>query len=98
MSYYQSTPEGKDPYLWRIAEARSSFKKNLTAYLVMSVVFWIIWYFTGGRTYTTGLPWPVWPMFGWGIGVFFHYWGAYQSPNSNSAEQEYEKLSQNQNK
>jgi hypothetical protein len=98
MSYYRSTPEGKDPDLWRIAQARASFKKNLTAYLVMSVVFWIIWYFTGGRYYTTGLPWPVWPMFGWGIGLFFHYWGAYQAPKSNTAEQEYQKLTQNQNK
>lgn len=98
MTNYQSTPEGKDPHLWRIAQARASFKNHFTMYLIMSLVFWAIWFFTGGRTYDGGLPWPVWPMFGWGIGVFFHYRGAYHTPTHNPAEKEYEKLVQNQNK
>ncbi|HYH16467.1 MAG TPA: 2TM domain-containing protein [Flavisolibacter sp.] len=98
MSYYQTTPEGRDPHLWRIAQARASFKRNLAAYLVMSVVFWVIWYMTGGRNYDGGLPWPIWPMFGWGIGVLFHYLGAYQTSKNNPVEKEYEKLIQNQNK
>lgn len=97
MSYYQQTPEGKDPQLWKLAQARASFKTHFSTYLIMSLVFWIIWYFTGGTTYNRGLPWPVWPMFGWGIGVFFHYMGAYVTPKSNAAEREYQKLTQ-QNK
>jgi len=98
MSYNYSTPEGRDPHLWRIAEARASFKRHVTIYLIMVVVFWAIWYFTNGSRYDSGLPWPVWPMFGWGIGVFFHYWGAYQTPKNDPAEAEYQKLINKQNK
>lgn len=98
MSYYYLTPEGKDPYLWRIAQARTSFKNHFTVYVVMSVMFWGIWFFTGSKTYEGGLPWPVWPMFGWGIGVVFHYLGAYHRSTQNRVETEYEKLIQNQNK
>jgi len=99
MAYYQQTPEGKDPALWDIAKKRASFKHNLSSYLIMSVVFWIIWYFTGGKTYDSNhLPWPVWPMLGWGIGVLFHYRSAYVSPVSNAVDKEYEKLMQQQTK
>lgn len=93
MYYSNTTPEGRDPQLWRIAQARASFRSHLSIYLVMSVVFWAIWFFTGGRDYNRGhLPWPVWPMFGWGIGVLFHYLGAYVNNGQNKVEQEYEKL------
>ena len=92
------TPEGKDAELWKLAQARSSFKSHLSTYLVMSLFFWIIWYFSGGTTYNRGIPWPVWPMFGWGIGVFFHYLGAYVRPGQNNVEKEYQKLVQQQNK
>ena len=98
MNIYQTNPEGKDPQLWRIAQARASFKSHLTIYLAMSVFFWVIWYFTGSERYSDGFPWPVWPMFGWGIGVFFHYMGAYVTPKNNSAEKEYEKLMEQKSK
>ncbi len=96
MSYYQQTPDGKNAQLWKLAQARASFRSHLATYLIMSVVFWSIWYFSGERTYNNSLPWPVWPMFGWGIGVAFHYIGAYVTPNSNAAEREYERLKENQ--
>lgn len=90
------TPENKDPYLWDIAKRRASFKKHITTYLIMSILFWVIWYFSSSR-HTGVLPWPVWPMLGWGIGVGFHYIGAYVSTKDNSVEHEYEKLKQEQN-
>ncbi len=62
----------------------------------MSVVFWLIWYFSSTRN-SGVFPWPVWPMLGWGIGVAFHYIGAYISVKDNSVEREYEKLKQEQN-
>ncbi len=96
--YNQSTPEGKDPQLWKLAEARASFKSHLATYLIMSVFFWVVWYFTGAERHGTGFPWPVWPMFGWGIGLLFHYMGAYVTPKSNGAEREYGKLMQQKNK
>jgi hypothetical protein len=92
MSYNYSTPEGKDPELWRLAQARASFKSHITIYLVMVAVFWTIWFLTGAHTYGRGFPWPVWPTFGWGIGVLFHYIGAYRDPKNNPAENEYQKL------
>lgn len=90
--------EQKDARLWDLAKRRASFKSHLVIYLVMSIFFWAIWYLTGGRTYNRGLPWPVWPMLGWGIGVAFHYIGAYVTPGYNGAEKEYEKLIQERNR
>ncbi|HZH01521.1 MAG TPA: 2TM domain-containing protein [Flavisolibacter sp.] len=99
MSYTFSTPEGRDPHIWRMAQARAAFKRHFIIYLIMSSVFWAIWYFTGGVDYTNdGLPWPVWPMFGWGIGLLFHYLGAYRTPINDPAEKEYQKIIQKQNK
>jgi hypothetical protein len=92
MTYYSSTPEGKDPQLWDLARRRASFKSHFTTYVIMSVFFWALWYLTGGARYNSMLPWPVWPMLGWGIGVAFHYIGAYVSPRSHATEREYQKL------
>ncbi|HVG42720.1 MAG TPA: 2TM domain-containing protein [Chitinophagaceae bacterium] len=92
MSQYQQTPEGKDPYLWNIAQRRASFRSHLAIYIVMSLFFWAVWFFSGGQRYNSGLPWPVWPMLGWGIGVAFHYIGAYANQSRNSVDREYEKL------
>ena len=44
------------------------------------------------------LPWPIWPMIGWGIGLAFHFAGAYIFPKANSVEREYEKLKNQQKK
>jgi hypothetical protein len=92
----QQTPRGKDPQLWQLAQRRASFKTHFTVYAVMSVFFWLLWYITGGAQYGSGLPWPVWPMFGWGIGVALHYIGAYVAPKSNATEREYQKLANHQ--
>lgn len=85
------TDETRDPELWELAQKRASFKKHLATYLVMNTFFWIVWYFTKQDSSGT-FPWPVWPMFGWGIGLFFHYMGAYIKYKKNSVEREYEKL------
>ena len=98
MNYYrQPPPPDKDPQLWYIAQKRVSFKYHLGTYLVINSFFWILWYFSGQQLTEEGWPWPVWPLFGWGIGLFFHWMGAYIFPRGNSVEKEYEKLKQ-QNK
>lgn len=91
MEYLQ---QNKDPELWQLAQRRASFKPHLFIYLTLSVFFWLLWYFTGNTYYESDFPWPVWPMLGWGIGVAFHYIGAYVAPKSNTAQKEYEKLLQ----
>ena len=84
-------PAGKDAQLWEIAHQRASFKRHLITYLIMSVFFWVVWYFSGGYD-AHSIPWPAWPMLGWGVGVAFHYINAYVLPKSNAIEREYEKL------
>lgn len=91
-----NTPTGKDPQLWEIAQRRASFKSHIAIYFVMVAFFWIIWWFTGARTNGMGLPWPVWPTAGWGLGVFFHYLGAYVFKKSQ-VDKEYEKLIRERN-
>jgi 2TM domain len=88
--------EKKDPRLWAIAQQRASFKSNLVAYIIVISFLWILWSFTGSH-HGGGLPWPVWPMLGWGVGLAFHYSAAYINPKKDMAEREYEKL-KNQNK
>ena len=97
MSYY-STPEGKDPQLWRIAQKRASFKSHLTVYVLVNIGLWILWYSTGVKTDGNSIPWPAWTTFGWGIGLLSHYIGVYHSGGTNSVEKEYDKLTQKQTK
>jgi hypothetical protein len=94
---------GKDPDLWRIAQKRAKFKKHAFTYVVINLFFWILWLISGNRWHGGmhwggGLPWPVWPMLGWGIGLAFNYFDAYQNPKSTLAEKEYEKLKREQGK
>ena len=95
MQQYSNTDaQGKDPELWEQAKKRAGFKSHLITYLIMVPFFWLIWWFSGaysggGRVH---LPWPVWPTAGWGVGLFFHYLGAYVFHKESSAEREYEKL------
>lgn len=92
---YQFTPQGKDPQLWQQANKRASFKRHLATYTVINIFLWVLWAMTGSDKAVSGIPWPAWTTFGWGIGVLFHYLGAYV--NTNAVDREYEKL-KNQNK
>lgn len=99
MSHSQQAPEGKDPVLWEIAQKRAGFKSHLLTYIIVNGFFWALWFFGGhnGHEYSHDyLPWPVWPMLGWGIGLAFHFAGAYVFPKANSVEKEYQKLKNNQ--
>ena len=97
MSKYQPVPEGKDPALWEIAQKRAAFKSHALTYLIVNAFLWAFWYFTSGR-YENGFsyPWPMWSTLGWGIGLAFHFAGAYVFPQANSTEREYEKLKNKQ--
>lgn len=92
---YQPTPQGKDPQLWMLAKRRAGFKRHLATYFIVNIFLWVLWGLTGADRDGSGIPWPAWTTFGWGIGVLFHYIGTYVK--TNDVEKEYEKL-QNQNK
>jgi hypothetical protein len=83
-----------DQKLWEEAEARAGFKRHLLSYVIVNLFLVGIWYLsTGGNTKHF---WPIWPMFGWGIGLLFHYLGVYQRNLFFSAEAEYKKMKKNQ--
>ena len=107
MSHYDHpAPEGKDPVLWEIARKRAGFKTHAITYVIVNLFLWGIWYFTDHRrhdmdwgNWTAGhYPWPIWSSLGWGIGLAFHFAGAYIFPKANSVEREYEKLKGQQKK
>lgn len=81
----------KDPELWKIAKKRVGFKRHLGMYIIINGMFWLLWYFTNEGDHEL-FPWPVWSMFGWGIGLVFEYMSAYGQPKQNAIEKEYEKL------
>lgn len=99
MSHYQPTPEGKDPILWGIAQKRAGFKRHALTYIIVNAFLWAIWFLSANRHQVdfdiygwNHFPWPLWSTIGWGIGLAFHFAGAYIFPQSNSVEKEYEKL------
>ena len=94
MDNYQNTPPDKDPQLWEVAKRRVSFKYHLGTYILVIGFLWVIWYLSSDRT-GNDYPWPIWPMAGWGLGLLFHFLGAYVTSSGNSVEKEYEKLMKN---
>ena len=97
MNTEQQNSDPKEKMLWDIARKRASFRTNLFTYLIVNGFLWVLWYF-GNRDDSGGYPWPIWPMFGWGIGLVFHYFRAYVNPEENAVQREYEKLkNKNQN-
>jgi hypothetical protein len=60
----------------RRLKKKRDFRAHLLAYALVNAFLWLIW----GVVYaTTGtwFPWPVFPLFGWAIGLTFHAWDAY---------------------
>ncbi len=43
------------------------FRTHLTVYLVVNAFLIAVWAASGG-----GYFWPIWPILGWGIGVWSH--------------------------
>lgn len=84
--------DGKDPELWRIAQKRAHFHHHLYTYVIINAFFWLLWYFTNDSYDGGEMPWPVWPMLGWGIGLAFNYFDAYHGDKSAIAKREYDKL------
>lgn len=78
--------------LWRLAKKRVGFKRHLATYIVINAMFWCLWFFTDHRDEEAGVPWPIFPMLGWGIGIVFSFLNAYVFMKHDSVEKEYEKL------
>jgi hypothetical protein len=84
----------RDEVLWRIAKKRASFKWSFSAYVFINTFLICVWCFSSGpQSYF----WPVWVILSWGVGLLFKYLEAYQGNNIFTAEQEYERLKNQQN-
>ena len=60
---------------------------NTTCLLYCGEYFFLdVWYFNSTNNIIAcngNFPWPVWPMFGWGIGLLFNYMDAYDIQQNN---------------
>ena len=70
-------------------ERKREFWAHLAAYVLVNGGLVVIWAMTG-----SGFFWPVFPMLGWGIGLFFHAWDVYSGgPTERRIRREMEHLS-----
>ncbi|QRR01885.1 2TM domain-containing protein [Dyadobacter sandarakinus] len=84
----------RNEFLWRKARKRASFKMHLVTYAVVNGGLWLIFLLTT-YPFTSDhiVPWPIFPMLGWGIGLATHGLSAYGRMDENTlAQKEYEKL------
>jgi hypothetical protein len=61
----------------RRLQKKRDFHTHLVAYVLVNAFLWLIW----GVVYAAGgpwFPWPVFPLFGWAIGLIFHGWEVYR--------------------
>jgi hypothetical protein len=61
----------------RRLEKKRGFHAHLLAYVLVNAVLWLVWGALLATADGTGLPWPVFPLLGWGIGLAFHAWDTY---------------------
>lgn len=89
----ENNQQRKDELLWKAAKKRVSFKRNFTAYIIVNAFLWCLWFLSGKETTHNFIPWPIWPMLGWGIGLAFQYFGAYVFyDKADAVEKEYNKM------
>ena len=69
-------------------QRKREFWSHLAAYVLVNVALIVIWAMTG-----TGFFWPVFPLLGWGIGLFFHGWETYAAgPTEARVRREMDRL------
>ncbi len=54
---------------------KREFSADVFAYVMVNAFLVGIWAVTG-----SGFFWPIFPILGWGLGLFFHAWDVYQRP------------------
>ena len=69
-------------------EERRGLMAHVIAYVSVNLLLVAIWFVTGA-----GFFWPVFPIFGWGIGLAFHVWDVmWPSADERKIEAEMERL------
>ena len=89
--------ESTDQQLWAIARKRAKFKRGFGAYSIVIPFLWMIWYLTMPEEIRSNqIPWPIWPMLGWGLGLGIQYVNAYVIEVGSLEQREYDKLKSKQ--
>lgn len=70
----------------RRVRAKLGFYSHLASYVLVNGLLIVIYLLTGPIAGNYNYPWFVWPMFGWGIGLMFHFLGVFIFSNNNSEE------------
>ena len=68
------TDEQRQQAIRRI-QAKRGFKVHFAVYLAVNAILVVIWAFL-----SVGFFWPIWSVFGWGIGVAAHAASVYLRP------------------
>ena len=69
-------------------EDKRGLMAHCLAYVSVHVLLVAIWYVTGA-----GFFWPVFPIFGWGIGLAFHAWAViWPEPGEEQVRAEMDRL------
>lgn len=70
----------------RRVKAKLGFYWHLASYVLVNGLLIIIYLVTGPIPGFYTYPWFIWPMFGWGIGLLFHFMGTFVFSNVSSDE------------
>lgn len=62
-------------------KAKREFWQHVAVYVLVNALLVVVWRVTN----YPGHFWPMWSLLGWGIGVVFHAWDAFQKPISEEA-------------
>jgi len=69
-------------------QKKREFKAHVFAYVLVNAFLVAIWVVT-----SAGFFWPIFPILGWGIGLFFHGWDVYQgAPTERDIQKEMHRL------
>ncbi len=69
-------------------EDKRGLSAHVLAYALVNLLLVAIWFVTGA-----GYFWPVFPIFGWGIGLAFHAWDVlWPAPGEVAVQAEMERL------
>ena len=65
---------------------KRDLRAHLLAYLLVNAFLWLIWGVVLTAADGPWFPWPLLPLFGWGIGLIFHAWDTYGRKPFSDAE------------
>ena len=81
-------------------EEKKGFRNHVIVYVVINTMLALIWWLTGAKITGAGVPWFVFPLGGWGIGLLFHGLGVHvfsrRQEDRRAIEREAEKIRREQ--